>query len=244
MRMRMRLRVLILVLLAPLPMFVKRPLYRLFFGYRIGRGVRIGLVILDCRQLVIEEGTRIGHGTIFWRCGDVRIGRSVAIGSLNLFRGGLRLVLEDYAMVLRLNVINAIIEPDFIRPPVSVFRLGYGSVLTAEHRIDFTDSVTIGRRSILGGRNSSIWTHNRRDGQPVEIGDFCYIGSEIRMAPGSSIPSRSIVGLASVITGKIETESHLIVGSPAKPVRPLTESDLVLIFDKTRKDLPDEECTE
>jgi carbonic anhydrase/acetyltransferase-like protein (isoleucine patch superfamily) len=62
------------------------------------------------------------------------------------------------------------------------------------------------------------------------------------MAPGSSIPSRSIVGLASVITGKIEVEAHLIAGVPAKPVRALNESDLVLIYDKTRRDLPDEEC--
>jgi acetyltransferase-like isoleucine patch superfamily enzyme len=237
-----RLRILVLAVLAILPMFVKRTLYRWLFGYRIGRGVRIGVAFIDCRNLTIGDGTTIGHGTIFWRCGEVRIGRQVVIGALNLFRGGVALQLEDYAMILRLNVINAIIEPDFTRPPDSTFRLGYGSVLTAEHRIDFTDRVTIGRRSILGGRNSSIWTHNRRDGQPVMVGDFCYIGSEIRMAPGSSIPSRSIVGLASVITGKIEVEAHLIAGVPAKPRRVLNESDLVLIYDKTRRDLPDEEC--
>jgi acetyltransferase-like isoleucine patch superfamily enzyme len=112
-------------------------------------------------------------------------------------------------------------------------------VITAEHRIDFTEEVSIGSRTILGGRNSSIWTHNRRNGEPVTIGDSCYVGSEIRMAPGSSIPSRSIVGLGSVVTSKLDLEGYLIAGVPARPVRPLTDEDRDLLADPTRLDLPE-----
>jgi hypothetical protein len=43
-----------------------------------------------------------------------------------------------------------------------VFLLGDGSIVTTGHKIDFTDRVEIGRRVILGGRNSSLWTHNRQ----------------------------------------------------------------------------------
>ncbi len=227
-----------LVMLALLPGVLKRAGYRTIFGYRIGRNVRIGLAILDCAELTIGDDTRIGHGVVLWRCGEVKIGAQVVIGMLNLFRGGESIQLEDYAMVMRLNVINAIIAPDFDEVPRSIFRLGWGSIVTAEHRIDFTAEVSIGRQSILGGRNSSIWTHNRRHGRGVRIGDYCYVGSEIRMAPGSAIPSRSIVGLGSVVTGALDCEDHLIGGVPARPLRPLDDEDRALIFDPTRRDLP------
>ena len=72
---------------------------------------------------------------------------------------------------------------------------GNGSIITTGHKIDFTDRVDIGRRTIIGGRNSSIWTHNRQRTQPIHIGEFAYVGSEIRMAPGSALPSRCVVGI-------------------------------------------------
>ena len=101
-------------------------------------------------------------------------------------------------------------------------------------------AVPSGRRSILGGRNSSLWTHNRQRTRPVEIGELTYVGSEIRVAPGGVIPSRCIVGIGSVITGRLEGENQLIAGVPAKPIKPLSEEDRFLIEYKTRPDLPDD----
>jgi len=75
---------------------------------------------------------------------------------------------------------------------------------------------------------------------PITIGDFAYVGSEIRIAPGGSIPSRCIVGIGSVITGQLTCEGHLIAGVPAKPVKELETEDKFLIERKTRLDLPDD----
>lgn len=239
--MRRKLRIIALSLTALLPGFLKRPVYRWFFGYRIGRKARIGIAYLDCDSLEIGDDTRIGHAAVFWRCGETKIGSHVVIGPLNLFRGGRRILLDDWSMVLRLNVINAIPDHDCTNEPDSSFLVGWGSVITAEHRIDFTDRVSIGRESILGGRNSSIWTHNRREGRPVTIGDHAYVGSEIRMAPGASVPDCCIVGIGSVITRPITEPNSLIAGVPAKRVRDLDDDDRELVFGKTRKDLPDRE---
>lgn len=238
--MRKRLRLLGLCFTAFLPGFLKRPIYRLCFGYRLGARVKIGMALLDCAQLSIGDDTRIGHGVAFLRCGEVTIGSHVVVGALNIFRGGQEIHLGNWSQVLRANIINAIPDNDCTNAPRSVFTLGYGSVVTSEHRIDFTDEVKIGRCSILGGRNSSIWTHNRRVGAPVFIGDYCYIGSEIRMAPGAQIPNCCVVGLASVITKAIREPFQLIAGVPAKARRTLTPDDYELIFGKTRPDLPDE----
>lgn len=235
-----KLRLFALALTGLMPGFLKKPIYRWCFGYRIGRKVKIGIVILDCKRLTIDDHARISHATAFVRCGDVHIGKHAIVGPLNLFRGGDKIRLGDYSLVLRMNVVNAIPDNDCVNDADSSFYLGYGSVVTAEHRIDFTDRVRIGRHTTFGGRNSSIWTHNRRRGLPVEIGDYCYVGSEIRMAPGSRIPDCSIVGMGSVITRPFYESYSMIAGVPAERRRAITSEDQELLFVKTRPDLPDE----
>jgi acetyltransferase-like isoleucine patch superfamily enzyme len=235
-----KFRLAILALTALLPGFLKRPCYRWFFGYEIGKGVRIGLSIIDANHCRIEDDVSIGHLNLILRVNEIIIGDHVRIGHANIIRGGQKVELGRYAEIIRLNEINSIPDPDVVNPTDPRFILGQGSIMTTGHKIDFTDRVTIGRRSILGGRNSSIWTHNRQRTRPIEIGSFAYIGSEIRMAPGSGLPSRCIVGIGSVITSELTDEEHLIAGVPAKAVKELSEEDLFLIQRKTRLDLPDD----
>jgi acetyltransferase-like isoleucine patch superfamily enzyme len=141
---------------------------------------------------------------------------------------------------MRMNEINSIPEPDAVNELDPRFILGDGSVVTTGHKIDFTDKVEIGRRVILGGRNSSLWTHNRQRTLPITIGDLVYIGSEIRMAPGSSIASRCIVGIGAVITAKLGEEGKLIGGVPGRVIKELSPEDQFLVEQKTRPDLPDD----
>jgi len=240
MRRTNRFRLFILALIAILPTFLKKPLYRMFFGYRIGKRVRIGLSLIDARECSIADDVSIGHLNVFTQIQSVTIGDHVRIGHLNIFRGGDEVSLGRYAEVIRLNEINSIPEPDVVNKTDPRFVLGAGSIVTTGHKIDFTDRVEIGRRTIIGGRNSSIWTHNRQRTLPITIGSFAYVGSEIRMAPGSRIPSRSIVGMGAVITSALDIENTLIGGVPAKPIKDLSSEDRFLIERKTRLDLPDD----
>lgn len=235
-----KLRLLLLACIALLPSFLKRPCYRLFFGYRIGRGVRIGLSIVDAGECLIGESTRIGHLNVIIGVTNLKLGDHVKIGHLNIIRGGELVDLGRYSELMRMNEINSIPEPDAVNPVDPRFMLGNGSIVTTGHKIDFTDRVEIGRRTIIGGRNSSLWTHNRQRTQPITIGEFAYVGSEIRMAPGSALPSRCVVGIGAVVTGKIEADGWMIAGVPARPIKELTAEDRFLIERKTRPDLPDE----
>ena len=223
-----------------LPSFLLRPLYRLFFGYRIGKRARIGFSIIDAGQCTIEADVQIGHLNIVMGVGRLTIGDHVHIGHLNIIRGGAEVTLGRYSELKRMNEINSIPNPDTVSQPDPRFTLGAGSIITTGHKIDFTDRVDIGRRAIIGGRNSSLWTHNRQRTMPISVGDFAYVGSEIRMAPGSSIPPRCIVGIGSVITGDVDGQEWLIGGVPAKPIKELSDDDKFLIERKTRPDLPDD----
>lgn len=229
-----------LACVALFPNFLKRAFYRSFFGYRIGKRVRIGLTIIDAKQCEIDDDVTIGHLNVIVGVKKLVIGDHVRIGHLNIIRGGQEVLLGRYAEIIRMNEINSIPDPEVVNPTDPRFLLGEGSIITAGHKIDFTDRVTIGRRSILGGRNSSLWTHNRQRTRPIDIGSFAYIGSEIRMAPGGALPSRCIVGIGAVITGELTAEGYLIAGVPAKPVKELSEEDQFLIERKTRIDLPDD----
>lgn len=235
-----RFRLLTLAVIAVLPTFLKKPLYRMCFGYRIGKRVRIGVSVIDARQCSIADDVTIGHLNVFTQIQSLTIGDHVRIGHLNIFRGGDEVSLGRYAEVIRLNEINSIPDPDVVNKTDPRFVLGDGSIVTTGHKIDFTDRVEIGRRTIIGGRNSSIWTHNRQRTMPIIIGSFAYVGSEIRMAPGSKIPPRSIVGIGAVITSALDGENTLIGGVPAKAIKELSSEDRFLIERKTRLDLPDD----
>ncbi len=227
-------------MIALLPSFLKRISYKLFFGYRIGKRVHIGFSLIDATECSIEDDVRIGHLNLVFGVKKLLIGDHTRIGHLNVIRGGDEVSLGRYSEIIRLNEINSIPDPDVVNPIEPRFLLGAGSIVTTGHKIDFTDRVDIGRRTILGGRNSSLWTHNRQRTRPIEIGSFTYVGSEIRVAPGGAIPSRCIVGIGAVITGKLTNEGHLIGGVPAKPIKPLSVEDEFLIEQKTRTDMPDD----
>lgn len=138
-------------------------------------------------------------------------------------------------------MINSIPDPILVTSHDPRFSLGAGSIVTSGHPIDFTDRVDIGRRSILGGRNSSLWTHNRQSTLPIIIGSMTYLGSEIRVTPGAVVPSRCIVGIGAVITDNLEEEGWLIGGVPAKPIKQLSGEEATRLLEyKTRPDLPDD----
>lgn len=235
-----KFKLLLLGSIAILPTFLKRPLYSLFFGYKIGKNVRIGFSLIDARECVIEDNVSIGHLNVFTGIKKLSIGEHTRIGHINIFRGGDEIRLGRYTEIIRLNEINSIPDPVIVTPAEPVFILGDGSVITASHKIDFTDRVEFGKCVILGGRNSSLWTHNRQQTKPIIIGDYSYIGSEIRIAPGGEIPPKCIVGIGSVITKKFEEEYHLIAGVPAKVIKALDEDGKFLTEYKTRPDLPED----
>lgn len=223
-----------------LPSPVARLCYRWFFGYRIGRRFHIGFSLIDVSSCEIGDDVSIGHFNVFTGTKALSIGEHTRIGHLNVFRGGDEIRIGRYCEILRLNEINSIPEPDVMNEIDPRFILGDGGMLGASHKIDFTDRVEFGKRVILGGRNSSVWTHNRQMTAPVTIGDYSYIGSEIRIAPGGSIPARCIVGIGTVVTKRFDREETLIAGVPAAVVKELGDEGKFLVENKTRRDLPDD----
>ncbi len=229
------------IMIAGLPCWLKLTLYRVFFGYEIGRGVKIGFSpFIGVRRLKIGDGARIGWFNVFYRVDQVVIGRQVNIGFFNVFRGGKSIRIGDYCSILRLNTVNAIIDGDFISLIDQTFEVGAGAVVTTGHWLDFSGGIRIGDHVIVGGRNSSLWTHNRQIGKPISVASHTYLGSEVRLAPGVAVGPFCVVALGSVLSGRFDLPRSLIGGNPGKVVRALSQDDLFLVTRKTRVDIPDD----
>lgn len=232
-RSRLALHAVVALLPRPVKLFV----YRAVFKYRIGARVRIGFSILDVAECDIADDVQIGHGNLITRVDHLTLGDHARIGHLNIIRGGKEVTIKRYADILRLNEINSILDPRVDRPVDPRFVLGTGSTITTGHKVDFTDRVDIGRMTVLGGRHSSLWTHARQQTGPITIGEWNYLGSEIRVAPGTSIGSRCIVGMGAVVVSSFP-DATVIGGVPAKAIREVEERDRPLLEWQPRPDLP------
>jgi acetyltransferase-like isoleucine patch superfamily enzyme len=180
---------------------------------------------------------RIGHFNAIAKMQDLELGDDVRIGHANLLIGGRKVCLGDGAIIGRFNEINSILAPLTRGTPIPDLTMGRRAIVTAWHKIDFTDQVTLGESVVFAGRLSNIWTHNRQDVGPVSIGARCYVGSGIQMVAGSSVGADCVVGLGSVITKKFDATGSLIAGVPAKVISELDESSLRLVTYPTRPDL-------
>lgn len=231
------MRLFIAIIILPLPSLLKVFILRHFLGYRIGHSVRIGFSLLCPASCEIGDRARIGHFNVIIRMENFKMGADSTIGFANIILGGHVVQLGDGAVIGRLNEINAILNPLVRGSPNPALILGQRTIVTAWHKIDFTDRVELGDSVILAGRLSNIWTHNRQDVAPVTIGVNCYVGSGIQMVPGSAIGSHCVVGLGSVITRKFDEQYVLLAGVPARVVKQLDNEGLRLVEFPTRPDL-------
>ncbi len=225
------------VIVSVLPSFVKVPLYRLIYRFKIGKRAKIGfgVVFFGIKRCRIGDDVRIRHLNLFLHVEDLHIGSRTRIGYLNLFRGGERIEIGPCTTVMRLNVFNSILEPNAVGRPKPVLSLGAGVVVTTSHWFDFTDRLTIGANTVVGGRNSSFWTHSRQKTQAVTIGAHCYLGSELRVAPGVGLASFCVVALGAVLTGQYTHPHSLIGGNPAVVKRSLNERDRFFVDGRTTR---------
>src|SRR5207245_5527131 len=81
--------------------------------------------------------------------------------------------------------------------------VGDHAAITHRHLIDCTDSITIGRFTTVAGHRSQFLTHGIdfedcvQKAKPIEIGQYCHIGTSCILLPGSRLPDYSMLGAAS-----------------------------------------------
>lgn len=193
-----------LLFAALLPPFLKPTVYRRFFGWKIGRGVVIGLSYIDAREVTFGDGVHIGHFNIVRAVRRLSVGSRTRIANFNQFFGAL--------------------EERF----VAELQIGDDVYFMSRHFVDVVGSVSIGQGTTIGGRDTQFWSHTLTlvNGQQslvptrVQIGANVYVGARATLV-SCNIPDDAIVGAGSVVTKQFAPEAVrlLIAGNPATIVK-------------------------
>jgi len=121
-----------------------------------------------------------------------------------------------------------------LRPHCWIFsarlEVGDDSLIAFGCRIENREQVTLGKRVGVGSFASFVTSthekggpeqrHGPYAGQPIAIGDGCWIGSGAILLPGVVLGPGCIVGAGAVVLGGEYEANSLLVGVPAK-ARPL-----------------------
>jgi len=206
-----------ITLVGLLPSPLKKLIYRLK-GYKIGRGVSLGLgcVILG-DSVEIGDGTQVGFLTVI-RGRSIRIGPHVQIGTMS-FLDVPHIEIGEGSRINEQVFIGGLQFPD------SKFIMGRNCQIMQMSFINPTRSITIGDDSGIGGHcllfGHTSWL-SKFEGYPVEF-DSIEIGRSVSVAwrvfilPGSKIGDGTVIGANSLVRGAIP-DHCLAVGFPARVV--------------------------
>jgi len=196
-----------------LPWEMRRALLEKQFGFSIHPTSRIGLAWILPRRLVMEEHSRIGHFTFCKNIDLLHLGAHAIIGQLNWITGFPSGPGRHFAH-----------QTD--RRPELIVEANAG--ISSRHLIDCTARVRIGAFATVGGFRSQLLTHSidlaagRQSAEPIEIGEYSFIGTNAVVLGGSTLPHHSVLGAQSLLNKKWEEPYRLYGGVPAKPLKELS----------------------
>ena len=195
-----------------LPWPLRRALLQKHFGYSIHPNSYIGFCWIFPRHLVMEENSRIGHLTLCKNINLLHLGANAIIGQLNWITGFPSGPSRHFAH-----------QPER-RPELM---LGVHAGISSRHLFDCTASIRIGAFATVGGFRSQFITHsidmeeNRQAAQPIEIGEYCFVGTNCVLLGGSRLPDHSILGAQSLLNKRLEEPYRLYGGVPARRLKEL-----------------------
>jgi len=191
------------LLVLPLPSKLKNFILR-FLGHNIHKSAYIGFSYLNIDRIELAQDTYIGHGNVFFRLGSLQLDQGSRISRWNQFSSG---AIYQGKIILKKN-----------------------ASISLRHYFDVCDLIEIGENTIVAGHRSTFFTHSKGIEKidytkQIVIGNFCYLGSNLKVLPGVVIADHCFVGMGSVLVGNLsESPFFLFAGNPAKPIKKLPET--------------------
>jgi acetyltransferase-like isoleucine patch superfamily enzyme len=198
-----------------LPWGLRRWLLVKMLGYKIHPTARIAWSLVLADHVEMAEGAVIRNLTMIKGLAELVLERGGHIGNLNWITG---LPPNDREFFRD--------EPD--RWPSLV--VGTSGAITNRHLFDCSNRIIIGQFTTIGGFRSQFLTHsidigsNRQTTQPIQIGEYSFVGTGVIVLKGAILGPRCVLGAGSMLRGQFPEEYKLVSGNPATPVRDLDSS--------------------
>ncbi len=202
------------IILIFIPYFIRRYLLNYLYNYNLEAGSYIGFSYIYPEILIMKKGSYIGHFNTAIHLSKITLEANSKIGRFNWITG--------YPM-------NNKKHFSHLTNRKSELFIGKESAITKNHHIDCTDKISIGDYSIIGGYHSQLITHqidiieNRQTCNPIVIGSYTYVGTNVVILGGSKLPSYSILGAKSLLKKEFIEEYTLYGGTPAKKIKNIPE---------------------
>ena len=194
-----------------LPWRLRRIALQKWFGYVIHPSARIGMSWIFPNKLIMNEGAKIGSLNVAVHLDLIEMGSKSSIARGNWITG----------FPSATNSLHFRHQTD----RSSVLRIGECAAITKNHHLDCTSAIEIGRFSTIAGYGSQFLTHsidvfeNRQHSEPITIGEYAFVGTDVVVLGGGSLPSHAVLGAKSPLNKKFDGEWMLYGGVPAKPIQ-------------------------
>jgi acetyltransferase-like isoleucine patch superfamily enzyme len=192
------------------PWFLRRRILNKCFGYKIHPNARIGFAWVFPKELILAADSRIDHFTVAIHLNKIELGPKATISRGNWITGFPR---EAKSLHFKHQMDR---KAELV--------LGEASNITKNHHFDCTSHIHIGRFTTIAGYQSQFLTHsidvyeNRQDSHPILIGDYSFVGTNVVVLGGSTLPSHSVLGAKSLLNKQFSEEWILYGGIPAKKI--------------------------
>ncbi len=204
-----------LIFIAFLPQKIKRYIYNNLFHWDIDKTARIGVSLIDVRNLEMSKDAIIGHFNVFKDLESIKIGKEARIENLNVFN-----------CVPKLGTKHFLTEKD--RFPA--FIMGCHSAVSSRNKFDCSNTITMGDFSSFVGSGTIVYTHGvnlkecRQETKPVVIGSNTRVYTRCIIVKGAGLPDCSLLGPGSVLHKNHEEAYSFYSGVPAIPVKKLSSN--------------------
>ena len=114
-----------------------------------------------------------------------------------------------------------------------------GTISCNSNKISFcTNYIHIGDFVTIAGYSSQFLTHSidiyesRQDSHPIEIGDYCFVSTGVRVLGGAKLPAYSVLGAGAVLNKAYTKERMIYVGVPAVPKKEIPQGAKYFVREK------------
>lgn len=198
-----------------LPWFIRRRFLNKVFGYEIHPNARIGKAWVFPGKLIMASGSHIDHFTTAIHLDLIALGENASIGRGNWITG------------LSTGGDQKHFKHQSDRKAALI--LEEAAAITKNHHLDCTNEIHIGKFTTIAGYQSQFLTHsidifeNRQDSAPIKIGAYAFVGTNVVILGGSSLPAYSVLGAKSLLNKEFTEEYMLYGGVPGKPLQPISK---------------------
>lgn len=203
--------VIVLITLTPGP--IKRRLLRWLFGWEIDRSASLGVSLFyNVRHVRLGPGAQIGHLNVLRNLRSVELGSNASVGHWNWITAATMLV-----------------DPPYV-PTSGCIKVEKEAAITSRHYIDCAGGVEIGTATTVAGVRSTILSHqidvtdSRQTAVPILIGAYCFVGSNVLVTPGASIPDCCVIAMGATVVGQLPEQGMLYGGVPAKALKSVAQA--------------------